>query len=73
MVVVCVNNSDLILGPNQTLLTIGKSYELIEQSSDSKSTMYLIIDDEGQKAQYDGKRFIPLSQIRAEKLQELGI
>lgn len=51
MVVVCVNNSDLIVGPTQSLLTIRKSYEIKRVlQEDGVDSMYSIIDDRGQEA-----------------------
>lgn len=50
MVVVCVNNNDLIVGPTQSLLTVGKSYELIKViKRDGFESMYVVVDDTGQK------------------------
>lgn len=74
MVVVCIDTNDLIHGPIQNLLTIGKSYNVLEVLEENgKSEMYLVVDDRGQRATYRCDRFIDLSKVRAEKLQELGI
>ena len=74
MVVICVNNSSLIVGPTQSLLTVGNSYELVKvMKEDEVESIYVVIDDRGQEAAYRCDRFIPLSQIRSDKLKQLGI
>ena len=68
MNVICVDNGGL--DRNCPSLTIGKSYYVIYPSINGQ---YVVINDHGQSGYYDVKRFKQLSDIREEKLKQLGI
>ena len=71
MKVICVDNSE-IEGKTATL-TLGKTYTVINNPTYWESVGLEVKNDKGQTFFYKRGRFNLLSEIRAEKLQQLGI
>jgi len=73
MRVVCINNSELIIGNDiygdcESSLTVGRSYDSKLEDDD---TILIKNNDKGLSVWYKSCRFKPLSEIREEKLNEL--
>lgn len=68
MRVLCINDSGILNGPIE-LLTINKTYEVIENSQNQ----YYIKDNSGEERWYNQSRFEDISIIRQKKLKQLGI
>ena len=67
-IVVCINVDDL-KGP---AITLHKSYGVIQDMEFINSTGYIMINnDEGKRTRYIASRFIPLSQWRSKRLNEI--
>jgi hypothetical protein len=52
-------------------ITIGKTYDAIE--SPDHPNFYIIVDDIDEKSLYKKSNFKPISEIRQEKLIQIGI
>jgi hypothetical protein len=68
MKIICINNSEIINGPNE-LLTINKIYEAIKVSQGQ----YYIKDNSGEERWYNYNRFKDMAIVRQEKLKQIGI
>ena len=71
--VICINNNNTSFGPRvSSFLTIGKVYNVsIERSNDED--YFIIKDDIGVSGLFRKYRFKLLSDVREDKLKELGI
>ena len=70
MIVVCVNKNRF----SKDELTIGKTYEIIEDISEGINCFYFVADDGSELLYFDNdKDFIPLEQWREQQLNQIGI
>ena len=66
MKVVCVNNNKV-----ESMITIGKVYDVIVSNYDSDNGIHHIIGDNGFKHVFLKYRFISLKKYRTERLKEI--
>ena len=70
MKVICVNNKS---GNDEFIyITIGKLYN-VSDSTTGLGGLCEIIDDNGELCLYPKSAFVPLSEVREEKLNSIGI
>lgn len=64
----CINNKN-----GETLLTVGKNYQMIDKKTIGDIPVYYITLDSGFREWIVQTHFIPVEQLREEKLNQLGI
>lgn len=70
MKVLCIDNTNVGLS-----ISVGKWYEVFggEPPTEVYSGNYIITSDRGNKARLSRNHFVSLEEMRAKKLEELGI
>ena len=64
----CINNKN-----GETLLTVGKTYQMIDKGIIGDTPVYYLRLDSGFREWIVQTHFIPIEELREEKLNQLGI